>query len=149
VAWASQFGGIGFQSGFAICLDRQNNVLVGGISNHPGETFPKYLTLKYAQPAMDSGADIAQSAMVNITLVCSPNPFNPATVASFELRVPSYVNLKVYDTSGRLVTTLVEGWREAGAHEVTFDGSKLASGIYLAKLQAGEQTSIQKLALIK
>jgi flagellar hook assembly protein FlgD len=71
------------------------------------------------------------------------------TALSFELQAASLVTLKVYDTAGRLVTTLVDGWREAGTHEMTFDGSKLASGIYLAKMQAGEFTAVQKLVLIK
>jgi parallel beta-helix repeat protein/predicted outer membrane repeat protein len=79
----------------------------------------------------------------------SPNPFNPTTVASFELRAASHVNLKIYDTAGRLVATLVEGWRDAGEHQVTFDGAKLASGVYLARLQAGTFTQTQKLVLLK
>jgi hypothetical protein len=82
-------------------------------------------------------------------MVITPNPFNPTTVLSFELRVPSLVSLKVYDTGGRLVTTLVDGWREAGLHGVTFDGSNLASGIYLYKLDAGAYSTTQKMALIK
>ena len=64
-----------------------------------------------------------------------PNPFNPVTVLSFELRVPSYVNLAVYDISGRLVKELVNGWRDAGSHEVTFDGTDLASGVYIYRLE--------------
>jgi len=80
---------------------------------------------------------------------CRPNPFNPSTVASYELPVASHVSLRVYDTAGRLVTTLVDGWREAGAHEVTFDGSGLAAGMYVARLQAGEFTASQKMVLLK
>jgi hypothetical protein len=79
----------------------------------------------------------------------SPNPFNPATVLGYELRVPSLASLKVYDTAGRLVTTLVDGWREAGTHEVTFDGSKLASGMYLYILQSNGQTATGKMMLLK
>jgi flagellar hook assembly protein FlgD len=78
-----------------------------------------------------------------------PNPFNPSTAISFKLQAASKVSLKIYDTAGRLVTTLVDGWREAGTHEVTFDGSKLASGIYLAKLTAGDFSQVQKLVLTK
>jgi hypothetical protein len=78
-----------------------------------------------------------------------PNPFNASTVASYELRAASFVNLKVYDTAGREVATLAEGWKNAGRHEVTFEGSGLASGIYLARLQAGEFTQTQKLVLLK
>ncbi len=78
-----------------------------------------------------------------------PNPFNPSTVASFELRVPSQVSLKVYDTAGRLVATLVDGWREAGVQEVTFDGSGLAAGIYIYRLTTGEFTASGKMVLMK
>jgi hypothetical protein len=78
-----------------------------------------------------------------------PNPFNPSTVASFELPVAGHVSLKVYDTAGRLVSTLVNGWRDAGEHRATFDGSGLPSGVYLARLEAGEFTQTQKLVLLK
>jgi hypothetical protein len=57
--------------------------------------------------------------------------------------------LKVYDTTGRLVATLADGWQEAGTHEVTFDGSKLASGIYLFTLNAGQQHTTGKMVLLK
>jgi hypothetical protein len=82
-------------------------------------------------------------------LSISPNPFNPTTTISYQLSVVSQVSLKVYDTNGRLIATLVEGLQAAGTHQVTFDGSKLASGIYLAKLQVGDVTSCQKLVLMK
>jgi hypothetical protein len=48
-----------------------------------------------------------------------------------------------------LVATLVDGWREAGTHQVTFDGSRLASGIYLYALQAGGETATGKMLLLK
>jgi hypothetical protein len=80
---------------------------------------------------------------------CIPNPFNATTVLSYEFRVTSHVSLKVYNTAGRLVTTLVEGWRDAGTHAVTFDGSKLASGIYLYRLEAEGQTLTGKMVLLK
>jgi hypothetical protein len=84
-----------------------------------------------------------------LDLKVGPNPFNPTTAISYELRAASRVNLKVYDTAGRLVAILVDGQQEAGSHQATFDGSHLASGIYLAKLQAGESSAVQKLVLLK
>jgi len=57
--------------------------------------------------------------------------------------------LRVYDAAGRLVATLVDGWREAGAHEVTFDATGLAAGIYFARLEAGEYVGVEKLILLK
>ncbi|RJP80054.1 MAG: T9SS C-terminal target domain-containing protein [Candidatus Zixiibacteriota bacterium] len=80
---------------------------------------------------------------------CFPNPFNPTTALSFELRAASRVSLKVYDTAGREVRTLVNGWREAGNHEVTFDGSGLPSGVYLVRLESGAVSQVQKLVLLK
>ncbi|RJP81718.1 MAG: T9SS C-terminal target domain-containing protein [Candidatus Zixiibacteriota bacterium] len=84
-----------------------------------------------------------------LTLKASPNPFNPTTALSYELRAASRVTLRVYNTAGREVAALVDGWREAGSHEVTFDAAALASGIYFARLDAEGQSSVQKLVLLK
>jgi hypothetical protein len=78
-----------------------------------------------------------------------PNPFNPTTAISYELRAASHISLKIYDTAGRLVATLVDGWHEAGEHKATFDGSSLSSGLYLLRLQAGEFSAAQKMVLLK
>jgi hypothetical protein len=83
------------------------------------------------------------------TLVSSPNPFNPSTLLSFQLPVSSRVSLRVYDTAGRSVRSLVDGWREAGSHEVIFDGANLPSGIYIYRLQAGEFSARGKMVLLK
>ncbi len=78
-----------------------------------------------------------------------PNPFNPTTTLSFALPTAAKVTLNVYDVSGRLVASLLDGWREAGVHEVTFDGSHLASGIYLYHLNSGDQSFTGKMVLMK
>jgi hypothetical protein len=65
------------------------------------------------------------------------------------LQDASFVNLAVYDVSGRKVTELINGWRDAGVHEVTFDGSGLASGIYIYRLEAGDFRAQGKLVLVK
>jgi len=71
-----------------------------------------------------------------VLLGASPNPFNPKTVISYQLSAISFVNLSVYDITGRKIIELVNGMRDAGMQSVPFDGSKLASGIYLYKLTA-------------
>ncbi len=78
-----------------------------------------------------------------------PNPFNPVTAISYQLSAFSFVNLSVYDVQGRQVAKLVNGWRDAGYHEVTFDASDLASGIYLYRIEAGEFTVARKMVLMK
>jgi hypothetical protein len=79
----------------------------------------------------------------------SPNPFNPITVISYRLPDAGFVNLVVYTIAGRQVTELVNGWRETGVHEVTFNGSNLASGIYVYTLIAGNIKASDKMLLIK
>jgi hypothetical protein len=78
-----------------------------------------------------------------------PNPFNPTTAVRFQLSVDNHVDLKVFNISGRTVATLVDGWREAGMHEVTFDGSGLPSGIYIYRLETGDFTASGKMVLMK
>jgi hypothetical protein len=78
-----------------------------------------------------------------------PNPFNPSTVISYQVSEVSQVNLAIYDISGRQVAELVNAWRNAGNHHVTFDASSLPSGVYFARLTSGEIQSTQKLLLVK
>jgi parallel beta-helix repeat protein/predicted outer membrane repeat protein len=78
-----------------------------------------------------------------------PNPFNPTTSISFALPHADMVSLTVYDLLGRQVAILVDGYRKAGTHEVTFDGSELASGVYVCRIQAGENSSSLKIVLKK
>jgi photosystem II stability/assembly factor-like uncharacterized protein len=63
-----------------------------------------------------------------------PNPFNPSTTIRYELPRALQVKLSVYDILGREVSVLVNERREAGVHEVKFDGSSLASGVYFYRL---------------
>jgi beta-lactamase superfamily II metal-dependent hydrolase len=78
-----------------------------------------------------------------------PDPFNPVTVICYRLSAGSNVSLAVYDVSGRLVARLIDGWRDAGVHEVMFDGSDLVSGIYLYRMKAGEYEALGKMILVK
>jgi len=78
-----------------------------------------------------------------------PNPFNPTTNITFEVPRSSRVTLRVFDMLGRQVAVLVNGQVPAGSHTVTFDGSDLASGVYLAQLVAGDFTATRRLVLLK
>jgi len=78
-----------------------------------------------------------------------PNPFNPSTTITFELPKASMVRLTVYDMLGREVAVIVNERRDAGVHEVRFDGSGLSSGVYLYRLQAGEFVRTLKSVLLQ
>ncbi|MBI1937818.1 MAG: T9SS type A sorting domain-containing protein [Ignavibacteriales bacterium] len=78
-----------------------------------------------------------------------PNPFNPTTTIKYALPEAGFVTLKVYDMLGREVVELVNENKTAGYHEVTFDASKLTSGVYIYIIRAGKYTESKKMILTK
>ena len=78
-----------------------------------------------------------------------PNPFNPTTQIAFTIPKAGNVLLKVYNTLGQEVSTLINGQMAAGQHEVTFNAQNLASGIYFYRLTAGSYASTMKMVLMK
>ena len=78
-----------------------------------------------------------------------PNPFNPLTTLSFDLPAASWVLMEIYDLSSRRITTLINGWRTVGRHDVTFVANSMASGVYIYRLHAGDFTASGKMILMK
>ena len=94
-----------------------------------------------------SGVAPARLGMSGLRAV--PNPFNPQTRIDFRLDRDASATLRVYDARGRLVTTLMEGFLGAGPHSVPFDGSGLASGAYLCRLESAGGSLTRKLMLVR
>jgi hypothetical protein len=78
-----------------------------------------------------------------------PNPFNARTNISFELAKPGFVDLTVYDISGAKVATLVSENMAAGTHQVNWDASSVASGVYYYSLKANGSEVTKKMTLLK
>jgi len=78
-----------------------------------------------------------------------PNPFNPSTTISFQLPKSSMTSLKIFNTFGQEIATLIEGEKEAGSHQVQWNATTVASGVYFYRLQAGEFMETKKMILLK
>ena len=78
-----------------------------------------------------------------------PNPFNPSTSMNLNLNEAGHVNVMVYNVLGQVVSTLVNDHMEAGYHSITWNASNIPSGMYLVRVQAGNNVETQKLMLLK
>ena len=95
---------------------------------------------------------IANSSTSNpnqFELLNFPNPFNPTTKISFSIPQKSQIRIKVFDVLGREVANLADGVYEVGKYEVTFDASKLPSGVYFYNLTTGNNSISRKMLLVK
>ncbi len=78
-----------------------------------------------------------------------PNPFNPATTMIYGLANAARVNLSIYNVAGQRVAVLVEGAQQAGEHKIVWDGARIPSGVYFARLESGNESRSLKLVLVK
>jgi hypothetical protein len=91
----------------------------------------------------------ARIAVLRFNFSISPNPFNEKTVISFEMQVASWVELAIYDITGRGVQSLVSGHWSLGKHSVVWDAKGMPSGVYFVRLKAGDFSQVQKMVLMK
>jgi hypothetical protein len=91
-------------------------------------------------PGQPDGYDLEQNY---------PNPFNGSTEFGFRIAESTWVKLRVYDLLGREVAVLVNERKQAGVHEVSFDASRLSSGPYFYRMDAGIFSQTRKLLLVR
>ena len=90
-----------------------------------------------------------KTAAADEYVTISPNPANPITTIVYSIRNPSDVKLTIYSIVGQKVATLVDGPMSAGKHSVMFDGSRLASGVYLYRFESRGLNRTGKMLLLK
>ncbi len=117
----------------------------------PSETYQVEGTLPFETNPVTTGVEeVGGELPSQIALGQNyPNPFNPATTFEYTLDQTQHVQVKVFDVTGRLVQTLVDGVQSASTYRVTFDGANLASGVYMYRLETPNQVITKKMALIK
>jgi len=114
---------------FTFCVDRSAKVnmrdtLQIEVRDKTGNTWTKEIVLSYLPPEVFA---LEQNY---------PNPFNPRTAVSYQLSAVSKTKITVFDLLGREVAVLVDEVKNAGYYDVTFDASRLASGMYVYRLDA-------------
>ena len=141
----------GSWAGFKILLDNYDNLYIIGSS------LDSSLIIKYGLLTnINKTSEIIDESY--LLFQNYPNPFNPETKIRFNIpplnpplvKVGSgMVTLKIYDVTGKEITTLVNEQLQPGSYEITFDGSNLASGIYFYQLTTGEFIQTRKMILLK
>lgn len=100
------------------------------------------------------GATEASGVPCGLRVVSRPNPFNPITEIQYSVPADGRVHLAIYDVAGALVATLVDARVSAGDHVAVWSGRDVAgadapSGLYFARLRAGEYVAVRKMVLLK
>jgi uncharacterized Ntn-hydrolase superfamily protein len=104
---------------------------------------------EWVQTTSAPGADTGDRPEV-LLLQNRPNPFAAATAIAYVLTRPEYVRLRVFDTAGRVVATLVEARQGAGPHRASWAAAReTPSGVYLYRLEAGASIQTRKLQLMR
>ena len=103
----------------------------------------------YVEHRRSLSAGEPDPAASDLALTAHPNPFNAATTLIFSVPTAMQSKLVVHDVLGRAVKVIHDGMLENGERRFTFDASGLPSGIYFARVQAGEFVKTQKLLLLK
>ena len=125
----------------------------GGFAMFGGESLPgSHQQVYLVRTARDPSLSAPPSFFLppsSITLSNYPNPFNSSTWITFDVPKSGNMAVKVYDVLGRQVAVLKDGQLPAGSHRMLFDGSGLASGVYVVRLEANETSRTQKVVLLK
>jgi photosystem II stability/assembly factor-like uncharacterized protein len=146
INWTNNSQGILFST---VSIYATNNFVYAGRFNEPYNNYP----ILYRRPISNliTGIESATNKIPNKFELYQnyPNPFNPTTKISYKVESYKVIKLIVYDILGKEIETLVNEKQSPGAYEVTFDGSKYASGIYFYQLNAGDFVETRKMILIK
>lgn len=78
-----------------------------------------------------------------------PNPFNAVTSMSYFLPIESLVTIRIYDTAGRLTSTIADATQPEGSHTATWNGNRASSGIYFVKMESGGFSVVRKVVLVR
>jgi len=148
--FVSESGNLHFQvSGDSvfISVDQEGEYTfkIAGIYNNQNTVLSPVYKISTVTDAHEPGMQLNKFAL----LQNYPNPFNPSTTIEFSVPADMHVTLKIYNTLGMEIKTVVDGFKHAGEYTVRFEPGDLPSGIYFYKLVCGNNSQIKKMILMK
>ena len=134
----------------------QNNYQLSWEERHEGHSWGLWRAsldrvLEFFSPSDISGLLSEDKAMLNEFKLFQnyPNPFNPYTTINYSIPIDHKVTIKVFDILGKEIKTLINEMKAAGKHQISFDASKLASGVYIYIIQTENYLASKKMILMK
>lgn len=146
--WSCTFGGSESEACYSVQQTTDGGYVLAGYTESFGAGGCDFWLVKTGPdgtPVWDRQVSTPQQFSLSVY----PNPFNPITTISFDLPRAMQTQLRIFDVTGRIVTTLADERFSAGSYSFRFDGGPYPSGVYFARLQADNQQKTQKLILLK
>lgn len=125
-----------------------DSTLYAGAANTADSSGRGVFEYSWSKPVSVAGHEHAVPADYSL-LRSYPNPFNPTTTISFSIPHSGYTTLKIFNTLGQEITTLVSDNLPPGAHSARWNATNVPSGVYFYRLQAGTFTETKKLLLLR
>jgi len=141
---------IGFVPGHGTTTEKQNYSYIDQNVN------AGIYSYRLKQVDFDGTFEYSNEILVNVTASLEftldqnfPNPFNPNTLIKYSIPKSSQVSLKIFNTLGQEMETLVNEEKQVGTYEVNWNASNLQSGVYFYRIQAGSYVETKKMVLMK
>ena len=154
-SWSMTYGGGESDYGRSVQQTRDGGYIVAGYSESfgAGQNDVYLIRIDSEGEFLDSKGASSENSNSSIPdlILCQayPNPFNQRVALDYMLPAAANVQLSVCDITGREVAKLVDGHSSLGQHEVVWDASSQASGVYFVRLEAGDFRQVRKLLLVK
>jgi hypothetical protein len=141
-----------YDAGFGITTDLEGNIDIVGTCGHSTYDESDFWTLQIQSGSLNKPIKKFDNSLLPDKFTLNqnfPNPFNPQTKINYGIPKDGYVYIKIYNILGKEITTLENGFKQAGYYTINFDGKNLPSGVYFYKMISGGFCDVKRMVLLK